>query len=139
MRIVKTVVKSFNPALLSEELAGNSVTSGITTIAYQGFDQVSEREQAPKASREEYGSRTSGGVRTPLLADPGEIHLEAPADPGAALDTILAGHVFTDRSSGQTEKDDIETDRATVSAGLRSGPDLTPAELKAMGRVTLDN
>lgn len=139
MRIVKTVVKSFNPARLSEELASDSATSDITSIAYQGFDRVSEREQAPKASREEYGSRTSGGVRTPLVADPGEIHLEAPADPGGALDTILAAHVFTDRSSGQTAKDDIETDKATVAAGLRSAPDLTPAELKAMGRVTLDN
>ena len=139
MRIVKTAVKSFNPGLFSEELSGNSVTADITAIAYQGFDRVSEREQAPKASREEYGSRTSGGVRTPLLADPGEIHFEAPADPGSALDTVISNHIHTDRSAGQTNKDDIETDRATVSSGLRSAPDLTPAELKAMGRVTLDN
>lgn len=139
MRIVKTAVKSFNPALLSEELAGNSVTAGVSSVAFQGFDRVSDREQAPKATREEYGSRTVNGVRTPLLADPGEIHFEAAADPGAALDTIVAAHVFSGRSSGQTEKDDIETDRATVSAGLRSAPDLTPAELKAMGRVTLNN
>lgn len=139
MRIVKTAVKSFNPGLFSEQLAGNSVTAGITTIAYQGFDRVSDREQAPKASREEYGSRTVNGVRTPLLADPGEIHFEAPSDPGSALDTIITDHTSTDRSSGQTEKDSIETDRTTVALGLRSAPDLTPAELKAMGRVTLDN
>lgn len=139
MRIVKTAVKSFNPGLFSEELAGSSVTAGITTIAYQGFDRVSEREQSPKATREEYGSRTVNGVRTPLLADPGEIHFEAPSDPGAALDTAISSHAHTDRSSGQTEKDDIETDRATVAAGLRSAPDLTEDELKAMGRVTLDN
>ncbi len=139
MRIVKTAVKSFNPGLFSEQLAGNSLTAGITTIAYQGFDRLSEREQAPKASREEYGSRTVNGVRTPLLADPGEIHFEAPSDPGAALDSVISSHAATDRSSGQTEKDDVETDRATVAAGLRSAPDLTPAELKAMGRVTLDN
>ena len=139
MRIVKTAVKSFNPGLFSEELAGSSVTAGITTIAYQGFDRLSDREQSPKATREEYGSRTVNGVRTPLLADPGEIHFEAPSDPGAALDTAISSHVHTDRSSGQTEKDDIETDRATVAAGVRSAPDLTADELKAMGRVTLDN
>lgn len=139
MRIVKTAVKSFNPGLLSEQLAGNSLTAGISSIAYQGFNRVSDREQTPKASREEYGSTVVNGIRTPLLADPGEIHFEAPADPGASLDSIITAHVQTDRSSGQTEKDSIEVDKTTLAAGVRSAPDLTPAELKAMGRITLDS
>ncbi len=139
MRIVKTAVKSFNPPLLSEQIAGDSQLSGIRSVAYVGFDRVDERRSDPFATRGEYGSTTVNGVRTPLLADPGEIHFEAPSDPGSALDTVITNHTFTDRSTGQTEKDDVETDRTTVAAGLRSAPDLTPAELKAMGRVTLAN
>ncbi len=139
MRVVRTAVKSFNPALFSEQIAGNSLTSGIRSIAYVGFNRQDSRRTDPKATREEYGSTVVNGVRTPLLADPGEIHFEAPSDPGAALDTVITAHVFTDRTGDQTAKDDIETDRTTVSNGVRSGPDLTPAELKAMGRVTLAN
>ncbi len=139
MRIVRTAVKSFNPTLLSEQIAGNSLTSGITSIAYVGFDRLDSRRSDPKATREAYGSTVVNGVRTPLLADPGEIHFEAPSDPGAALDSVITAHVFTDRTNEQTARDDIETDRTTVSNGVRSGPDMTPAEIKAMGRVTLAN
>lgn len=139
MRIVRTAVKSFNPTLLSEQIAGNSVTSGITSIAYQGFNRISSRQLDPKASREEYGSTVVNGVRTPLLADPGEIHFEAPSDPGASLDTVITNHLHTDRTGEQTAEDDVQTDRTTVSLGVRSAPDMTPAEIKAMGRVTLAN
>ena len=139
MRVVRTAVKSFNPGLFSEQIAGNSLTSGIRSIAYVGFNRQDERRTDPKATREEYGSTVVNGVRTPLLADPGEIHFEAPSDPGAALDSVITNHVFTDRTGDQTAKDDIDTDRTTVSNGVRSGPDMTPAEIKAMGRVTLAN
>lgn len=139
MRIVRTSVKSFNPTLLSDQIAGNSLTSGITSIAYQGFTRISSRQVDPKGSREEYGSTIVNGVRTPLLADPGEIHFEGPSDPGAALDTVITNHLSTDRTGDQTDQDNIETDKTDLAAGLRSGPDLTPAELKAMGRITLDN
>lgn len=139
MRIVRTAVKSFNPTLLSEQIAGNSLTSGITSIAYQGFDRVSSRQVDPKTSREEYGSTIVNGVRTPLLADPGEIHFEGPSDPGADLDTVITNHLFTDRTQDQTDQDSIQVDRTDLAAGLRSAPDLTQAELEAMGRITLDN
>jgi len=139
VRVVRTAVKSFNSALLSEQIAGNSLTSGIRSIAYQGFNRVSTRQLDPKASREEYGSTVVNGVRTPLLADPGEIHFQGPSDPGAALDAVIAGHVFTDLTQDQTDEDVTAAEVITLQTAIDAPGNLSPDELKIMGRITLAN
>jgi hypothetical protein len=135
MRIVKTAVKSFNPAKFLEDVGA----LGVTSISWVGFFTVSDRQMDPNAIRQTYGSTVIDGVRTRLLADPGEMHLEAPSDPGAALDTAITDHDFTVLTAEQTTKDATEADRVTLQAGLDGGGNLNQDEIKAMARVVLNS
>lgn len=133
MRIVKTSVKSFNPSKFLEDVGA----LGVTSISWVGFFRVSDRQMDPNASRQTYGSTVINGVTTRLMADPGEMFLEAPSDPGAALDTAITDHVFTVLSDEQTDKDSIEADKTTVGLAERGVDDMTAAEIKAMARIVV--
>ncbi len=133
MRLVKFAVKAINPELLMEEMR----PLGITSASFVGFEPETREKMVPVATRTPYASTTVGGVTTRLFADPGEMHLEAASDPGVSLETTLAAHDFSGRSSGQQGLDAETADRATVQAAVDSGRSMSDAELKAMGRIVL--
>jgi len=131
--IVKFAVKNVNPALLAEELK----PLGITGITFVGFVSQTRDRMVPVSSRTQYASSRAGGQTTLFFADPGELHLEAPSDPGTPLDTALSAHNSTGRSTGQQEQDDDAVDRAIVQAAVDAAGSLSADEIKAMARIVL--
>jgi hypothetical protein len=133
MLFTRTVVKSFNPALLHEEVAA----LGIQSIAFKGFVRVSGRQFDAAPVTQDIGTITVGGVTTVLTAVPGELEFEAPSDPGAALDTVLTNHVHTNDSVRQAKGALKAADKVLIADAL-TRPVLTNPEIQAIGRIVLN-
>ena len=133
MILVKIANKVLNHDRLLQELR----PLGVGGISFIGFLGDAGGIQTPIATRSEWGHTTRGGVRTPKFADPGELHLEAPSDPGVALDNALAAHDFRIRSTGQVTAAARETDKVLVQADLDSGNPISADGVKALVRLVL--
>jgi len=133
VRIVKIANKTLNALRLLQELR----PLGVGGISFVGFRGDAEGIQTPFATRSEWGHTTRNGVRTPKFADPGELHLEAPSDPGVPLDTALTAHDFRARSTEQQEAADREIDKVSIKAELDSGNPISTDGVKALVRLVL--
>ncbi len=136
MRITKIANKKLNLERLMDELRPLGI-SGISFVGFKGADENFIYIETPFLVRTEIGHTTRDGVRTAKFADPGELHLEAPSDPGVALDTALANHDFGVKSVGQAERDDREVDKVLVQADIDSGNPISNDGVKALARLVL--
>lgn len=133
MLFTRTVVKSFNPELLHEELVGLRIVS----ISFKGFVRNTPRQFDAATGPQEIGEIVVAGVHTPIIANPGELEFDAPSDPGAALDTVLTAHLHTNNSTRQTKGIARVADKVAVSLAL-GRPVLTNPEIQAIGRIVLN-
>lgn len=134
MLFTRTVVKTFNPLLLQEQLA----SLGIVSISFMGFKQQSRREMQPLAASADVGERTVGGVRTVVTANPGDIEFDAPTDPGSALDAVLASHDHTQNSATQAQIAQRIADRATVASEALGAAPISGPVLKLVAKLVSD-
>ena len=133
-QIVKFANKTLNVNRLMEELR----PIGVSNASFVGFEpDADKRLQVPKAERAVYASRREGGITTTLEADPGELHFDVDADPGAALDRVLADHDSTVLTARQLEADQRLADLADLRIVLDTGRNLSPADIKMMLRAFL--
>jgi len=135
--LVKIAIKILNVDRLMEELK----PLGVGGASFVGF--TGERNAAgiiletPFATRSEYGHTTRNGIRTPKMADPGELHFEADSDPGIVLDNVLSAHDETKLSIRQQIDADRNADKILVQGDLDAGRDLSQDTLKALARIML--
>ncbi len=98
--IVKFAIKDINPDRLRDEFElAVLVPSG---ILFAGFHSISNRLMEPFLTTEVIATHTGLPDTT---AEPGELHLNYPSDPGAPLDTLLAAHNATNLSNSQLNED----------------------------------
>jgi len=103
-RIIKYAIKDLNMALLREEIEQAGATPDGILLA--GFYRSSKEIHSPIPESKVIATSTG---QPDTLADPGEIHfkyeLTPPVGDSALLDTVLANHDATGRSTGQLSKD----------------------------------
>jgi len=136
MRITKIVNKTLNLDRIMQELK----PLGVSRLGFVGFRSESAGVitlEVPFATRSEYGSTSRDGVRTPKMADPGELRLEMVSDPGRVLDDALDAHDFRTLSTGQQTAADREVDAVSIKAELDGGNPLSKEGVKALARLVL--
>jgi hypothetical protein len=119
----RNVLKSFNPAKLSEEVVTANLPMSPTRQPYlRGFDRVTSREFAPSADDPKLvGTSTSGGVTTEDWAASGELRFDFATAPTAQelidLDNLLAAHDYTSLTAEQQREDQDDLELAEILAG----------------------
>jgi len=135
--LTKIVNKTLNLELIMEEIK----PLGVTRLSFVGFRSDKSARgftiEVPFATRSEYGHSTRDGVRTPHMADPGELRLDVESDPGKVLDDALAAHDFRTLATGQQIATDREVDKILIQADLDSGNPISDEGVKALVRLVL--
>jgi hypothetical protein len=143
MRLTRTVLKSVNEEKLREELSPFLVTS----LTFEGFDRLSDREKVPFAESSRVVA-TSGGVagRTDDVAVRGEVRIVTAttltAQEQAALADVLTAHTHTALTAEQQRQDQDEADLTTIitteigqfRTNLQNWVGMTAAQEKAATR-----
>ena len=135
--VTKIAVKNLNLPLLMEELATAGL--GQPGLLLAGFVRSNAQHYRPLGSRSVIGSRTAAdGSTIEDEADPGELRFRFPVDLTGPQDTalvaVLAAHVATDRSTGQTNTKADQDAIAPLISNFQNWGTLSAAQKDANNR-----
>lgn len=133
MKVTRVVLKDINPELLVEEVR----SLGIQGATFSGFERVSERLMTPNSEVKVVTRIKEGTTTREITAEPGQLDFEAPADPGAALDSVLNAHDPLLRTGGQAEQDSFASDRELIRQELQAGGQISREGIKAIARLVV--
>ncbi|NIS77758.1 MAG: hypothetical protein GTO00_09130 [Deltaproteobacteria bacterium] len=131
MNISRIVLRDVNPELLVEEVR----SLGLSGATFSGFERVSNRLMTPLSESKVVARFKEGSTTREVTAEPGQVDFEAPADPGAALDSILASHDPTLRTQAQMDRDSYDADRELLRQELDAGGQISRDGITAMARL----
>ena len=125
-----------NLSRLAEDLA----PLGVDSICVSGFEHpaVGRVHQAAVAQRE-WGYKIENDVKTPFIAEPGEMILNVRDGSNmAAIQAAVAAHNPTLRTASQIAQDEREARKVTLRARLNDARPLNDAEIRELVRVALE-